>query len=131
MIVRALILVAILGALPARGADWPEILPMDTSYEIVGGVPFAIEEPIKGPSGKTEYVLSCSNHPADDVFDAGLFLCRLNEEENAALPEWSLLREDDSPVWFSRGLFRIAELETARHIPNMARSGRFACATCG
>ena len=83
---------------------------MSRSYEIAGGRPFRIEEPIKGPSGKTEYVLSCSNHPADDVFDAGLFLCRLNEEENAGFPESSLLGEDDSAVWFTRGLFRVDEL---------------------
>jgi hypothetical protein len=91
------------------GARWPEVrpvtlrVPVDLTSERV-----AIDVPLKSRTGRVAYHFACrggSEAYLDSLPEnwVGPLMCTLAEGSEAS--ELSLLSEDESPAWFSRGLF--------------------------
>ena len=87
---------------PALAAQWPAVQSIQRTYQIDAGSPVSISVPVKSRSGSVAYVLSCRG-------DIGSFLCALNEPGHED-DESTLLAEDESPPWHTRGQFHLAEL---------------------
>ena len=103
---------------PTFDAPWPEIQDVDVS----AGMDWSarriyLDVPLLDRSGEVRYRLVCrggSEEYLDALMDridinyVGPLLCILNEGSQEA--EASLLSEDDSAAWFSRGQFRSRDI---------------------
>jgi hypothetical protein len=104
---------------PALGEQWPPVKPVTQSFEVnlaVGLV--AIDLPIRSKDDSVLYRLSCRGGSEkildelgehDDVNWVGPLMCVLNPGA-LRVSEESLLAEDDSPPWHTRGQFNRDEL---------------------
>jgi hypothetical protein len=110
--VLRILMLAVLLQMPV--VDWPKIqpfnmrVPVDFSSERI-----AIDLPIKSLAGDVVYHLACrgGGEPYLDSLPGnwvGPLMCTLAEAQQAT--ETSLLSEDDSAAWFSRGQFHANEL---------------------
>jgi hypothetical protein len=106
---RSAVTLLALVSVPTMAAPWPAVQPMERTFQIDAGSPVSITVPIQTRAGSTAYILSCSSGDGPSPDDIGSFLCALNEpgHENN---ESTLLAEDESPPWHSRGQFHMAEL---------------------
>ncbi len=89
---------------------WPQILPRTERVAIdLRAEQIVVDVPIRTRAGHVAYHFACRGG-AERYLDslkgnwAGPLMCTLAEGERAS--ETSLLSEDDSPAWFSRGQFR-------------------------
>ena len=114
----ASILVVII-SLPVLGQEWPAVEPVTQSFEVnVAAGLVAFDLPIKSAAGSVLYRLSCrggSVKALDELTDSGTInwvgplMCLLNLG-NGAPSEDSLLAEDASPPWYTRGQFTTSDL---------------------
>ena len=105
--------------LPMMAAEWPAVKVVTQLFEVnlAAGL-VAFDLPIKSVDGSVLYRLSCRGG-SEDVLDplgeragvnwVGLLMCVLNEG-NGPPSEESLLAEDDSPPWHTRGQFNGSDL---------------------
>jgi hypothetical protein len=114
----ALILVLITG-LPMLGEEWPAVTPVNQSFEVnlAAGL-VAFDLPINSVKGLVLYRLFCrggsekaldERGERDRVNWVGPLMCVLNRG-NGPPSEDSLLAEDDSPPWHTRGEFTGSDL---------------------
>jgi len=93
---------------------WPEVQPFIARIPVrLSAERIAIDIPIRNRSGEIVYVLACRG--GNDTYIESLpgnwvqpLMCTLAEGTQAS--DVSLLSEDDSAAWFSRGQFRSEEL---------------------
>jgi hypothetical protein len=114
----ALILLLMIG-LPLQCEEWPAVKPVSQSFEVnfAAGL-VAFDLPINSATGLVLYRLSCRGGSEtvldelgerDGVNWVGPFMCLLNQG-NGPVSEDSLLAEDDSPPWHTRGQFTGSDL---------------------
>ena len=100
--------------LPMLGEEWPAVKPVTQSFEVnlAAGLA-AFDLPINSVKGSVLYRLSCrggSEKALDELGErdgvnwVGPFMCVLNQG-NGPPSEDSLLAEDDSGPWHTRGQF--------------------------
>jgi hypothetical protein len=103
----------------AMGEQWLTVKPVTRSFEVnlAEGLA-AIDLPILSKDDSVLYRLSCRGGSekvldelgeTDSVNWVGPFMCILNLAD-VPISENSLLAEDDSPPWHTRGLFRRSQL---------------------
>lgn len=106
-------------AVSAHSKQWPNVLPVSKEFDVDFSSGWVeIDLPIVGQDGKTKYLFWCRGGTTEkmDAYEektgfafAGSFLCRLNEGD--APEDLSLLQEDGSAVWYSRGQFSAGSLK--------------------
>jgi len=93
---------------------WPNVKPLTTSFHVdLGSEKITIDLPITDQGGRVLYHFGCrggSNAYLDSLPEnwVGPLMCTLAPGSQTSEP--SLLSEDDSAAWFSRGQFRPEEL---------------------
>jgi len=109
----------LMGSLPTLGKEWPPVKPVTQSFDIniVAGF-VAFDLPIKSRAGSVLYRLSCRGGSVKALDELGdrdgvnwvpPLMCVLNVG-NGRPSERSLLAEDDSPPWHTRGQFTGSDL---------------------
>ena len=104
---------------PVVGQEWPTVKPVTESFEVnlAAGL-VAIDLPIMSEDGSVLYRLSCRGGSEkildelggrDNVNWVGPLMCVLNLGD-LPISQNSLLAEDDSPPWHTRGQFHESEL---------------------
>jgi hypothetical protein len=101
-------------SLQTSGATWPNVKPLATSVRVdLRSDKIVIDVPITDQAGRVRYHFACRGG-SDAYLDSlpehwvGPLMCTLAEGDQAR--EESLLSEDDSAAWFSRGQFRPEDL---------------------
>lgn len=96
---------------------WPEIAAVSAQFKVdFSAERIVIDLPIRDRTGRERYHFACRGG-RESYLDSlrgnwvGPLMCTLAEGSEAR--EESLLAEDDSPAWFSRGQFQRAELTGA------------------
>ena len=101
------------------GAEWPRIKPVLKSFDLdfAAGL-VAVDLPIVSENGSALYILHCRGgaekeldplESRDGINWVGPLMCVLNDGQSR-MSENSLLAEDDSPPWHTRGQFYTSEL---------------------
>jgi len=116
---RSASILAVIISLPVLGQEWPAVEPVTQSFEVnVAAGLVAFDLPIKSAAGSVLYRLSCrggSVKALDELIDGGTInwvgplMCVLSLG-NGAPSEDSLLAEDASPPWHTRGQFTTSDL---------------------
>ena len=111
-ITKMLAAVALAGSTFAHSTEeqWPRVKSLERTFDVFAGVPLEVEIPIQSEGGVTVYVLSCRSDDFWSDNQPGSFLCTLNESGSEKDRESSLLSEDESAVWFSRGQYHAEQL---------------------
>ncbi len=111
---QLLTVVLALMSFQSRGAVWPNVRPFAMSFPVdLTSERIAIDIPITDQAGGVVYYFACRGG-GDAYLDSlsanwvGPLMCTLAIGDKAS--EESLLSEDDSAAWFSRGQFRREEL---------------------
>ena len=101
-------------SLQAASATWPNVNSLTTSFRVdLSSEKIVIDVPITDQAGRVRYHFACRGG-SDAYLDSlpenwvGPLMCTLAEGDQAR--EESLLSEDDSAAWFSRGQFKPEEL---------------------
>lgn len=98
----------------ALGQAWPHVQRLDRRIDVdFRRERIEIDVPIRATDGRVVYDFACrggSEAFLDTLTDnwAGPLMCTLAEGEQATVA--SLLSEDDSPAWYSRGQFFVEDL---------------------
>lgn len=111
---RCLILGLAMASTEVMAAAWPEVTPLEARFKVDLSLErIAIDVPLEDSEGRERYHFACRG--GGDAFLGSLdgnwvppLMCTLNEGTKAL--ESSLLSEDDSASWFSRGMFNREEL---------------------
>ena len=104
---------------PALSEQWRTVKPTTESFEVnlIDGVA-SIDLPIVSEDGSVLYFLACRGGPVkaldelgerDHINWVGPFMCILNAGDRLS-SKGSLLAEDDSPPWHTRGQFHKYQL---------------------
>lgn len=103
-----------LGSQPVTGREWPSVQPLQRQVSVdFRGEQIQIDIPIRATDGRVIYDFACRGG-SERYLDAlpgnwvGPLMCTLAEGDRPT--EESLLSEDDSAAWFSRGEFRGEDL---------------------
>jgi hypothetical protein len=96
---------------------WPTLTPTSRTFPVdLYAERITIDQPLTDRAGRVVYHFACRGG-TERYLDAlpgnwvGPLMCTLAEGDLAS--DESLLSEDDSPAWFSRGQFRAAQLSGA------------------
>ena len=102
----------------ASDASWPQLKEFDEEFlAYSGGKPIEYMKPLKDLNGNTKYLLVCrggSTEYTDKLSDqlninyVSPLTCILNDGDKET--ESSLLAEDDSPPWHTRGQYHLNDL---------------------
>jgi hypothetical protein len=100
-------------------AEWPSVKPLTKSFNIeFAGRLVIVDVSIASENGSSLYVLHCRGGTEKELDELGSrdginwvgpLMCVLNTA-NSPISENSLLAEDDSPPWHTRGQFHSSEL---------------------
>ncbi len=116
---RLLVILAAVIYPAACGAQWPRIKPVLKSFDLdfAAGL-VVVDLPIVSENGSALYILHCRGgaekeldqlESRDGINWVGPLMCVLNDGQSR-MSEDSLLAEDDSPPWHTRGQFHTSEL---------------------